>query len=150
MSDTERDYSMSGFEIQQAMVDHLRKHPDKKTRPKTILWNHRHIRTSDSILVPREGIVRVEFVSYTTSVRQGIDLMLDDGWIQLADGQQITHLRTWADERFENVVEYPFFSGDGLLWTWNVYEMTYPGGLRVEEKWTGNAGFWIEIGRAHV
>ncbi len=32
---------------------------------------------------------------------------------------------------------------------WNVYRMIYAGGLVVEEKWTENAGMWIEQDAPH-
>ena len=116
---TDIDYSVSGLTIQQAMVAHVKRYPDKKSRPETILWGTRRVRTSDFIHVPSEGVVRLEFFPSSQAIRQ--------------------------DERFEDVVEYPFFARDGLLWTWNVYESTYPGGQKVEEKWTENSGFWVEL-----
>ena len=67
-----------------------------------------------------------------------------DGWFKLAEGEQVSLLRTWKEDRFEDWVEYPFFSRDGLLSLWNVYEMSYPSGEKVVEKWTENAGFWFE------
>jgi hypothetical protein len=140
---TDIDYAESGLTLQQAMVAHAKRHPDKNVRPDTILWGNRRVRTSDSIHVPNEGIVRLEFVSSVRAIRQGVDLRVD-GWIELAGGEHVPLLRTWHDERYDDVVEYPFFSTDGLLRTWNVYELTYPGGHVVEEKWTDNAGFWVE------
>src|SRR5581483_7174074 len=73
------------------------------------------------------------------------DLEIDKGWIELAGGEHVPLLRTWKDERLPDIVEYPFHSRDGLLWVWNVYEMTYPSGEKVDEKWTENAGFWFEV-----
>lgn len=141
---TDIDYSVSGLTIQQAMVAHVKRYPDKKSRPETILWGTRRVRTSDFIHVPSEGVVRLEFFPSSQAIRQGVDLKVD-GWIELAAGKHVPLLRTWQDERFEDVVEYPFFARDGLLWTWNVYESTYPGGQKVEEKWTENSGFWVEL-----
>ncbi len=54
-------------------------------------------------------------------------------------------LRTWREDHLEDVVEYPFFSQDGQLWIWNVYETVYPSGEKLVEKWTENAGLWVEI-----
>jgi hypothetical protein len=85
----------------------------------------------------------LEFITSPQAIRQGVDLKVD-GWIRLAGGEHTQLLRTWQDERFEDVVEYPFCAKHGLLWTWNVYDMTYPGGQKLEEKWTENAGFWVE------
>ena len=141
---TDIDYAGSGLTLQQAMVAHAKRHPDKKSRPETILWGKRRVRTSDFIHVPSEGVVRLEFLTSSQAIRQGVDLKVD-GWIELAGGEHVPLLRTWQDEQFEDVVEYPFFAKDGLLWTWNVYEMTYPGGQKVEEKWTENAGFWVDV-----
>jgi hypothetical protein len=52
-------------------------------------------------------------------------------------------LRTWFDAKYEPVVEYDYKSEDGLISTWNVYEAGR-GSEVVAEKWTGNAGFWVE------
>ena len=141
---TVRDYADSGLTIQYAMNDHAERFPDSKTRPKFLLWNGLRVWTSDSISIPREGVVRAEFLSADRSVRQGFDLKSHDGWFELAGGQRVSLLRTWKDSRHEDAVEYRFQSRDGLLWVWNVYEMTYPNGETVEEKWTENAGFWVE------
>lgn len=140
---TEIDYAISGMTLQQAMVAHAKLHPNKKSRPDTFLWGNRRVRTSDLIQVPNEGIVRLEFLKSSQATRQGVDLKVD-GWIELAGGEHASLLRTWQDGKLEDVVEYPFFTKDGILWTWNVYEMTYPSGQTVEEKWTENAGFWVE------
>jgi hypothetical protein len=145
MSDVSvRDYADSGLTIQYAMNDHATRFPNRRTRPRFLLWSGLTIWTSDSIPVPRQGIVRAEFLSGDSSVRQGFDLRIHDGWIDVGNGEPSPLLRTWWDERFEDVVEYPFCSRDGQLWVWNVYEMTYPSGEKVEEKWTENAGFWME------
>lgn len=138
-----RDYANSGLTIQYAMNDHATRFPDRKTRPRFLLWNGLRIWTSDSIPIPQKGIVQAEFLSGDPNVRQGFDLKIHDGWIELAGGEHVPLLRTWKDERLEDVVEYPFHSRDGLLWVWNVYEMTYSSGEKVEEKWTENAGFWV-------
>lgn len=143
MVTTDVDYANSGLTLQQSMVAHVKRYPDKKNRPDTILWSGHRIRTSDAIHVSKKGVIRLEFLSWEGAIRQGVDLKID-GWIKLATGEQVPRLRTWRDERYEDAVEYPFFSKDGLLWTWNVYEMIYPSGEKVEEKWTENAGFWVE------
>lgn len=143
VDEAEIDYAGSGLTLQQALVAHVKRHPDKKSRPQTILWRGHRVRTSDLILVPCEGILRLEFLSFPQSIRQGVDLKVN-GWIKLPGEEQVPLLRTWQNERLDDVVEYPFFTKDGYLWTWNIYEMTYPGGQIVEEKWTENAGFWVE------
>lgn len=137
------DYCDSGLTIREAMLDHGKRFPDRHNRPKYLLWNGLRIWTSDRITVPKEGIVRLEFLTSSPTIRQGADLEVD-GWIKLAGGEHVALLRTWQDDRYEDVVEYPFFTEDGFLWTWNVYEMSYPGGQKIEEKWTENAGFWVE------
>jgi hypothetical protein len=140
---TERDYSGSGLTIQQAMVDHVKRHPDRRSRSPYILWGGSHVQTSDILEVPSKGIVRAEFIAASSEVRQGFDMKLD-GWFQLAEGEQVSLLRTWKEDRFEDQVEYPFHSRDCRMLVWNIYEMSYPNGERVAEKWTGNAGFWVE------
>uniref|UniRef100_UPI00301D582E hypothetical protein n=1 Tax=Paludisphaera sp. TaxID=2017432 RepID=UPI00301D582E len=125
------------------MVDQAKRHTKRQSRKLSILWGGRHIQTSDLFEVPSEGIVRAEFLAATPDVPQGFDMKLD-GWFQLAKGEQVPVLRTWKDDRYEDRVEYPFHSRDCRIFVWNVYEMIYPSGKRIEEKWTGNAGFWVE------
>ena len=141
---TVRDYSGSGFTIQQAMVDHVKLHPDRRSRLPYILWGGRHVQTSDILVVPSEGVIRAEFIAASSEVRQGFDMKLD-GWFQLAKGEQVSLLRTWKENRFEDQVEYLFHSQDSCMSVWNIYEMTYPNGERTVEKWTENAGFWVQI-----
>jgi len=138
-----RDYADSGLDIQYAMIDHAVRFPDKNLRPQFILWHGRRIRTSDVWTTPESGIVRAEFLACKTDVHQGFDIKID-GWLELADGERVSLLRTWKDERFEDAVAYHFCSPNRRLWIWNVYKMTYPGGQEVQEKWTANAGFWVD------
>jgi hypothetical protein len=138
------DYASCGRTIQFALVDHAKRFPDKSHRPPFILWDGKRIWNTDAIPVPSQGIVRGEILSAATDIPQGFDLNLHKGWIELLGGERPELLRTWHDQRYEDVVEYPFVSGDGLLRTWNVYEVTYPNGQKVEEKWTSNAGLWVE------
>jgi hypothetical protein len=138
------DYGDSGLTIQYAMLDFVKRFPDKATTPPYILWNGLHVQTSDVFAIPHKGILRAEFLSAKGSIQQGFDLDLN-GWLRLEAGEKVRLLRTWKDDLYEDVVEYPFFTRDGLLWVWNVYKMEYPGGQVVEEKWTENAGFWVEI-----
>ena len=137
------DYLKSGFEIQQSMVDHFERFPDKSTRPEFIVWGNRKIKTSDCLSVNRNGKVRFEILHSHPAIRQGFDAKVD-GWFTLQGGERVPLLRTWKEEELEDTVEYPFFTKSGHMWVWNVYEMHYPSGLKVEERWTGNAGFWIE------
>jgi len=137
------DYGSTGMTIQQAMVDHAKKYPDKTQRPDCILWDGVSVKTSDAWTTPKKGIVRAEILSANTDVEQGFDIKVD-GWLELAKGERVPVLRTWKDERFEDTVEYPFFTRDQRLFVWNVYKMTYPSGRTVEERWTENAGFWVE------
>lgn len=125
------------------MIDHATRFPDRESRPKYLLWNGQRIWTSDVWTTTEKGVVRAEFLSCKTDVEQGFDIKVD-GWLELAQGMRVPVLRTWKDERLEDAVEYPFFARDKRLRVWNVYKMTYPGGQIVEEKWTENAGFWVE------
>lgn len=138
-----RDYADSGLDIQSAMVDHVRTFPDKSERPDHILWDGVEVKTSDAVRVPETGVVRATFLSATADVEQGFDLKVD-GWLELAGGERVPLLRTWKDERYEDTVSYPFLARDGLLRFWNVFKREWPNGTASEEKWTGNAGFWIE------
>ena len=137
------DYAQSGLTIEVAMKDHFRRFPNKLTRPPHILWGCLTVKTADSIPVERSGVMRAEFLYARTDIEQGFDLRVE-GWFRLTGGEQLTLIRTWTDPNLEPWVEYPFFSSDGQLSTWNVYKARYHGGQVVEEKWTGNAGFWVE------
>jgi hypothetical protein len=137
------DYGTCGLTIQYAFLDHVKRFPDKTTRPSCIYWNGLRIKTSDLLVVPEQGVVEAEFLFSMGEIQQGFDLKVN-GWFRLKAGDRVSILRTWKDDRYEDRVQYPFFSSDHKLWVWNVYKMRYPGGKEVEEKWTENAGFWVE------
>jgi hypothetical protein len=136
------DYSKSGKSIQYAMLEHAKRFPDISTRPSWIRWGHLLVKTGDSISVPERGTWRGEFLRLSPELEQGFDVQVA-GWTQLPSGKRVDLLRTWGDERLASVVEYPYYSKDCLLWVWNVYKRRR-GAAEVEERWTGNAGFWVE------
>jgi hypothetical protein len=138
------DYAQSGLTIQHAMLDHWKRFPNKDERPEYILWAGLRVKTGDAFPVPKDGIVRGEFLSWKGGVEQGFDIKVD-GWLELEKGEKVQLLRTWNDPRYEAAVEYPFHTEDGVLWIWNVYKVRYPDDRVVEERWTGNAGFWVEV-----
>ena len=138
-----RDYSESGLTIQDAMLDLMKRFPDRKQRPDYLLWGGRKVKTGDRLSVPVRGVVRGEFLSAKGDIEQGFDLKVD-GWLRLKESEEVALLRTWNDPRYDPVVEYPFQIDSGPLWVWNVYKIRHPGGQVAEEKWTGNAGMWIE------
>ncbi len=144
MADAEIDYATRGVSIQAAMLDRVKRHPDKATRPDDILWAGHRVRTGDRLSVPGRGYVRAEILSATSDLAQGFDLKVGAGGLVLSGGERVKVLRTWHDPELEPVVEYPFVSGDGAMWVWNVYRLSFPNGATREEKWTGNAGFWVE------
>jgi hypothetical protein len=130
--------------IQAAMLDHVRRFPDKASRPPHIIWNGLHIMTADAVSVPPDGFVEAELLHVREDLaQQGFDLKVN-GWFQLAGGEHVDLLRTWCDPRYEDAVRYSFHSADNVLWVWNVYQERLPNGQVLEEKWTGNAGFWVE------
>jgi hypothetical protein len=138
-----KDYATSGMDIQSAMIDQARQFK-KKEKPPFLLWGGRTIKTSDAITAPRRGVVILTFLSGETSIEQGFDLKLNKGFLQLSQDERVSLLRTWRDLRFEDRIEYPFCSDDEIIWFWNVYKRKWPDGSVTEEKWTGNAGFWVE------
>ena len=138
-----KDYADSGLTIQQAMVDHAKRFPERGMRPDHILWNGLQVKTGASMSVPKKGVVRAEFVKCDNEMEQGFDIKVN-GSLELEKGEKVRLLRTWYDVRLESVVKYPFHSDDGQLWIWNVYKVRYPNERIVEERWTGNAGFWVE------
>lgn len=137
------DYAKSGLKINLAVLDQLRKFPDKARRPDYILWDGYQIKTYDWIDVPCAAIVRFEFISSREEIAQGFDAKLD-GWFELEQGERIPLLRTWKDNRYEDTVTYPFLSKDGKMGIWNIYKVNLPNGQIIEEKLGGNAGFWVE------
>lgn len=137
------DYAASGMTVQQAMVDMVKRFPSKKDRPNFIQWGQLRVQTADAIPVPARGTIRLEFTSARRGLEQGCDLSVA-GWFTLENGFKVDHLRTWNDPRFEPVVSYPYESKDGIIWFWNVYRRQTSNGQTIEEKWTENAGFWIE------
>jgi hypothetical protein len=140
-----RDYADSGLTIQAAMLDHVKRFPDKRSRPSHILWAGRCVRTGDDLTVPRLGTVRGEFLLAKNDLAQGFDIKVSGGGLILPSGKKVELLRTWNGADLDPVVTYPFESPRGILHVWNVYKMRYEGGREVEERWTGNAGFWVEV-----
>jgi hypothetical protein len=138
------DYGDRGLTIQEAILRHAKRFPNKEERPDFILWNGRPIKTADVLEVPLHGVVRAELLSSKGEMKQGFDLKVN-GWFELAQGERVSLLRTWNDPKYEPVVEYPFYAKDFKLHVWNIYQMEYPDGRSVDEKWTENAGMWIEV-----
>lgn len=139
------DYASSGLDIQSAMVDQIRRHPNRGDRPPFLLWSGVEVKTSDVIAVPKNGLVSAAIrVCDSGFGRQGFDLQPKDGFLELLGGEKVKLLRTWHDERYEDRVSYRYVSKVGLLAFWNVYLRPWPDGKVTEEKWTGNAGFWVE------
>jgi hypothetical protein len=138
-----RDYAVSGMTIQQAMLDFIRARRGGDGGPPKIRWGDRLVQTSDCIAISRKGRFRLEFLSAREGFRQGVDVKVSAG-IRLADGGNVSTLRTWNDPEYESAVEYEYESTDGKLWVWNVYEAKQPGGQVEALKWTDNAGFWAE------
>jgi hypothetical protein len=139
------DYAQTGFTISEAMIDLSTRYPDKDVRPDHVVWGGLLIKTADCSSVPTRGILKLDILSRKTEVDQGVDLNIKDGAFRLRGGEEVSLLRTWADDRYEDSVEYPYYSKSGRLHVWNVYKIKLPNGIIREEKWTGNAGFWIEI-----
>jgi hypothetical protein len=140
----ERDYASSGLTIREAMLDvgGRQAWSQRERKPLSVLWAGRRIQTADRLSVPTTGRVRLEFLRRRTDVRQGCDLKMAGG-CRLADGTLVPVLRTWFDPDLPDVEAYDYLARDGVLFTWNVYEVRR-GSDVVAEKWTENAGFWVE------
>lgn len=141
-AEDDRDYAASGMSIWQAMLDRGKKRARNERGPVTITWANRIVQTADVFKAPRRGSVRMECVHSAPSIRQGFDVKMKGGCV-LENGEVVPVLRTWCDELYEPVIEYEYRADDGLISTWNVYE-TLRGSELTAEKWTGNAGFWVE------
>lgn len=147
MSDiqSQRDYEPSGLPIQRAMLDAVKTASQKNGGPPRIRWGVYEIQTSDCLIVPSKGRIRITFLSSRAGLRQGVDIKVN-GHIYLVDGSAVETLRTWRDPKYEDTVEYEFSSLDRMLRVWNVYEVRHESNKIEESKWTDNAGFWIEEG----
>lgn len=140
---SQHDYEPSGLPIQRAMLDAVKTAGKKKGAPPRIRWGVHEIQTSDCLIVPSKGRIRITFLSSRDGLRQGVDIKVN-GTIYLLDGSAVETLRTWRDPKYEDTVEYEFASLDGMLRVWNVYEVRHESNEIEEAKWTDNAGFWIE------
>ncbi len=139
----EFDYAASGMEIQYAMLDHHKRFPDKSLRPDYILWGGKNVKIYDWWTVPQNGRIKIELIEAKGEVEQAADVKIEDGHLTLIDGTEVPLLRTWADSRYENVIEYPYFSKAGRLCVNNVFKRVFPNGIVREDK-DGNRGFWVE------
>lgn len=140
---SQTDYAETGLNIQSAMLVATKALGKKPSLPFGILWSGKIIQVGDQVAVPQRGCVRLELLHYAAGFEQGVDIKTKGGF-ELADGKVVPLLRTWADSRFEDDVEYPYTSSDGILHVWNVFKRRFPGGEVREERWTGNAGLWVE------
>jgi hypothetical protein len=143
MTDQDTDYASTGMSIREALVHAGSNSRQPKGSPIVVTWNGKKVSNSDVLQVPRQGIWTAEFLSDKRDIDQAFDIKTYGGWIELLDGTRVPLLRTWKDERYEDTVEYPYFAPDGKLGIWNVYKRTR-GDVLVEEKWTDNAGLWVE------
>ena len=140
----EIDYAQSGLSLQLANLEHFNRFPDKTSRPDHILWNGIRVKGADRWDVSQRGRVRIELLSAKSGEEHGVDLKIEDGWVELLNGDKIPLLRTWVDPRYDNVVDYPYFTKTGRICVWIVFKRHYKNGRVIEEKWTGNSGFWVE------
>ncbi len=143
MIEDTKDYAQSGLTIRAALIDQHHRFPDKAKRPKHLMWAGLRVVTADSWQIPLSGMVSAQFLSSPSEVEQGFDLDVDGGF-KLQSDEWVHPLRTWYDRRFKDRAEYAFRAIKGPLWVWNVYKMNYENGRTVEEKWTENAGMWVE------
>ena len=82
-----KDYGKEAADIQTAMVQHAKAHPDRDARPGFILWNGREVRTSYVVRVPEAGRFRIEFLSDGREPPQGVDVEAEGGEITLASSE---------------------------------------------------------------
>ena len=137
-----KDYANSGMDIQSAMVDMVKTHPDKGRRPDHILWDGRKVRTMHWVQVPNEFQLTLEFLS-EPNIDQAADIKVEDGYLTLAAGEHVSLLRTWHDPNYESKVQYTGHSRTGRILVYNVSRLARAGRMS-EEKWTGNAGMLVE------
>jgi hypothetical protein len=140
------EYANSGLDIQYAMNNNAERYPDKLTRPDHILWNGIKVQTVDWWDIPHDGVFRLELLSIQGDVEQGVDIRMEEGWTELGNGERVPLLRTWKDIIHEDVIEYSYYTKIGKMSVWNVFVRRYGENMikSVEERWTGNSGFWVE------
>ena len=136
------DYATTGLNIQSARIDQYQRRSGNPM-PDFILWNGRRVKTGDWWSVPKQGRLRIHLLDAKGKVEQGVDVKCEKGYLTLVDGTKIPLLRTWADPALDPVVEYPYVTRTGRLLIYNVFKRDW-GGRVEEERWTGNAGFWVE------
>ena len=137
------DFEPTARSIHAAMLSHG-KSQATKGKALAIRWGDRVVRTADRFEVTSNGKIKIEFLRRAYEFRQGLDIKVSDG-IVLADGTRVPVLRTWNDPEYEDVLEYEFASPDNTMAIWNVYEETNPAGTKFPAKWSGNAGFWVDV-----
>jgi hypothetical protein len=140
----QKEYGADGIDIETAMFRHMKAHSDPASRLKPILWNGKAIWRIFDVAVPKKGRLRLEFLSKPTEPSQGVDVRVEGGAVILQDGERVQTLRTWHEEKYEEVVEYPYDSKMGLLKVWNVCHWVWPSGEITEEARRGNAGILVE------
>jgi hypothetical protein len=104
------DYATTGLDIRQAKVEHAKRQAGDPDRTDYILWDGIRVKTADWWDVPITGIMRIEFLSSDSSVDQGVDIKIEDGWLELQNKDHVSILRTWKNEKYEDSVEYRYFS----------------------------------------
>ena len=137
------DFSASGLSISAATLKVAKAYGKKIDGPLGIIWDGKVVLGGDQIASGKRGRVRLELLHFVKGVEQGVDLKVD-GYFELLHGERVPLLRTWADSQYEDVVEYPYVSKDGRIHIWNVFKRRFPSGEVREDRWTENAGFWIE------
>ncbi|HYS09615.1 MAG TPA: hypothetical protein VEP66_12765 [Myxococcales bacterium] len=141
------DYADTGLTIQQALVqeNQARKGaPLERDGTPSILWGGKKVVTAHSLAVPPKGSLELRLIHRKGDLRQGCDISIPNGGCILRGGEVVSLLRTWWLPEFEDSVSYEFVAREKRLFVWNVYEMVWPGGRKTEEKWTDNAGMWVE------
>jgi len=152
---SERDYSSTGLSLRRAFVEarnaYGREHPTPLTEPFSILWDGRDIIAGDILRVPRTGRFRIDFVSCRPTALHGIDIDIPRGSIVFKGGEISPTLRAWYGSWYEpelEWVEYPYHAPEGWLRLTNVCERAR-GDKKVVERWTGNAGMFVQRHEAH-
>ena len=154
---SEQDFGGTGLSVRRAFVDaheaFARELPKPLTEPMSILWNGRDIITGDILEVPQTGRFRIDFVSCRPTALHGVDIEIPGGGIAILDGQISPTLRTWYGSWYEpelKWVEYPYHAPNGWLRLASVSERVR-GNQKVAERWTGNAGMFVErLAHQHV
>lgn len=126
-----RDYADSGMTIQQALLDDSKSFPRNGNPDNSfIVWGGSIIRTALQLKIAKPfGLIRIQFKARAAQPRQGLDVKVEGGALISERGDRFPHLRTWAEDKYEDVLEYAIDAPTKAFFLWNCFETQLPNGI---------------------